>query len=98
MTHADPRWNAVVARDRAADGEFFYSVETTGVYCRPSCPARTPNPENVRFHETAAAAERAGFRACKRCRPDGPSLEEAHATVVTAACRTIGVMFWLGVV
>ncbi|MFN7143925.1 MAG: bifunctional DNA-binding transcriptional regulator/O6-methylguanine-DNA methyltransferase Ada [Myxococcota bacterium] len=89
MMHAEPRWAAVVARDRSADGQFFYSVETTGVYCRPSCPARTPNAENVRFHATAAEAERAGFRACKRCRPDGPSLEEEHAAVVTAACRTI---------
>ncbi len=87
--HADPRWAAVVARDRAADGQFFYSVETTGVYCRPSCHARTPNPKNVRFHATAAEAVRAGFRACKRCRPDGPSVEEEHAAVVTAACRTI---------
>jgi AraC family transcriptional regulator of adaptative response/methylated-DNA-[protein]-cysteine methyltransferase len=68
----DPRWVALVARDRAADGMFFYSVRTTGVYCRPSCAARRPNPENVRFHRTAAEAQGAGFRPCRRCRPDRP--------------------------
>jgi AraC family transcriptional regulator of adaptative response/methylated-DNA-[protein]-cysteine methyltransferase len=66
----DPRWQALVARDASADGRFFYSVRTTGVYCRPSCAARLPRRENVAFHATAAAAERAGFRACKRCHPD----------------------------
>lgn len=66
----DPRWSAVVARDAGADGAFFLSVRTTGVYCRPSCPSRRPNPENVRFHSTGADAERAGFRPCKRCKPD----------------------------
>lgn len=70
MTISDPRWAAVVARDPAADGRFFYSVKTTGVYCRPSCASRTARPENVAFHATAAAAERAGFRPCKRCKPD----------------------------
>ncbi len=64
------RWAAVQRRDRAADGEFFYSVRTTGVYCRPSCAARLPRRENVSFHDSTAAAERAGFRPCKRCRPD----------------------------
>lgn len=85
----EPRWAAVVARDRSADGAFVYSVATTGVFCRPSCPARTPNPENVRFHATPADAERAGFRACKRCRPAGPTLEEAHAALVAEGCRSI---------
>lgn len=85
----DPRWAAILARDPAADGQFWYSVATTGVYCRPSCAARTPNPRNVAFHMSPADAERAGFRACKRCRPDGPSLREAHAALVTAACRTL---------
>jgi uncharacterized protein len=71
----DPRWAAVVARDAAADGNFFYSVRTTGVYCRPSCKARLPRPENVAFHQSAQAAEAAGFRPCKRCRPEtGPNL------------------------
>ncbi len=88
-TVSDPRWAAVVARDASADGEFVYSVRTTGVYCRPSCPARLARPENVRFHRTGADAEAAGFRACKRCRPDCPSLVEEHAAMVTRACRLI---------
>ncbi|WP_342316611.1 methylated-DNA--[protein]-cysteine S-methyltransferase [Lysobacter sp. FW306-1B-D06B] len=65
----DPRWAALCARDRDADGRFVYSVRTTGVYCRPSCAARRPRPENVRFHATPDEAERAGFRACRRCHP-----------------------------
>jgi AraC family transcriptional regulator of adaptative response/methylated-DNA-[protein]-cysteine methyltransferase len=88
-TVADPRWAAVQARDARADGSFFYSVRTTGVYCRPSCAARPARPENVAFHATAAEAERAGFRPCKRCKPDQPSLAEQHAAMVTAACRLI---------
>jgi AraC family transcriptional regulator of adaptative response/methylated-DNA-[protein]-cysteine methyltransferase len=68
-TRNDPRWAAVVRRDRAADGQFFYSVRSTGVYCRPSCAARPARPENVAFHLTREAAERAGFRPCRRCRP-----------------------------
>ncbi|MCM5570350.1 bifunctional DNA-binding transcriptional regulator/O6-methylguanine-DNA methyltransferase Ada [Burkholderiaceae bacterium FT117] len=88
-TVADPRWAAVVARDPEADGRFVYSVATTGVYCRPSCAARRPRPENVAFHAGPADAERAGFRPCKRCRPDRPSLAEAHATMVARLCRTI---------
>jgi AraC family transcriptional regulator, regulatory protein of adaptative response / methylated-DNA-[protein]-cysteine methyltransferase len=85
----DPRWAAVVARDHRADGAFFYSVETTGVYCRPSCGSRLANPKNVRFHETAADAARAGFRPCRRCRPDQPTLEQLHAARVADACRVI---------
>ncbi len=85
----DSRWASVVARDRAADGDFYYSVRTTGVYCRPSCAARLANPKNVRFHSTQADAERAGFRACKRCKPGQPSLEEEYAAKVVDACRTI---------
>jgi AraC family transcriptional regulator of adaptative response/methylated-DNA-[protein]-cysteine methyltransferase len=86
---ADSRWSAVVARDRAADGTFYYSVKTTGVYCRPSCGARRPNPKNVRFHGTRDEAERAGFRPCRRCKPDQPSLSERHAATVAGACRSI---------
>jgi AraC family transcriptional regulator, regulatory protein of adaptative response / methylated-DNA-[protein]-cysteine methyltransferase len=85
----DPRWASVVARDRSADGRFYYSVRTTGVYCRPSCAARLANPRNVRFHLTCAEAERAGFRPCKRCRPDRPSLAEQHAAKVADSCRLI---------
>jgi AraC family transcriptional regulator, regulatory protein of adaptative response / methylated-DNA-[protein]-cysteine methyltransferase len=66
---ADNRWQAVVDRDRGRDGEFVFAVSTTGIYCRPSCPARRPRPENVSFFVDSAAAERAGFRACRRCRP-----------------------------
>lgn len=69
-TLSDPRWQAVLARDASADGSFYYSVKTSGVYCRPSCKARPARPENVAFHVTPAAAEEAGFRACKRCKPD----------------------------
>jgi AraC family transcriptional regulator of adaptative response/methylated-DNA-[protein]-cysteine methyltransferase len=79
----------VVARDHAADGRFFYSVRTTGVYCRPSCAARTPRPENVAFHRTAADAERAGFRPCRRCKPGEPALAEQHAAKVAELCRFI---------
>ena len=88
-TAGDPRWAAVVARSAAADGAFYYSVRTTGVYCRPSCPARVARPENVRFHSTREDAERAGFRACRRCKPDQPSVAEQHAAMVTRACRLI---------
>jgi len=88
-TVGDPRWAAVVGRDRQADGKFFYSVKTTGVYCRPSCAARTPRPENVAFHRTATDAERAGFRPCKRCQPDQRSRAEQHAAKVTELCRFI---------
>lgn len=86
---ADPRWAAVVARDARADGTFYYSVRTTGVYCRPSCPARRPKPENVAFHPSREAAEAAGFRPCQRCRPDLPGLAVRHGAVVAQACRDI---------
>jgi uncharacterized protein len=69
-TYRDTRWNAVVNRDAAADGRFYYSVSTTGVYCFPSCRARLAKREHVRFHATREDAERAGFRPCKRCKPD----------------------------
>lgn len=85
----DPRWAAVLARDPAADGKFYYSVQTTGVYCRPSCAARLAKPEHVRFHATPEEAEQAGFRPCKRCTPGEPSLAEQHAALVTEACRII---------
>ncbi|MFC3550669.1 methylated-DNA--[protein]-cysteine S-methyltransferase [Lysobacter cavernae] len=71
-TLRDPRWADLVARNRAADGRFVYSVRSTGVYCRPSCTARLPRPQNVRFHATPAEAEQAGFRPCQRCQPQRP--------------------------
>jgi methylphosphotriester-DNA--protein-cysteine methyltransferase len=63
-------WHAVLCRERNADGIFFYGVVTTGVYCRPSCPSRRPKRENVRFFSSHGMAASAGFRPCKRCRPD----------------------------
>ena len=68
------RWAAVQRRDRDADGAFYYSVRTTGVYCRPSCAARAARRENVRFHASCEEAEAAGFRPCKRCRPNEAAL------------------------
>ena len=85
----DPRWASIVTRDKAADGTFWYSVATTGVFCRPSCPSRLANPKNVRLHESIAAAEAAGFRACRRCNPGGISIDAANAAIVTKACRLI---------
>ena len=83
----DPRWERVVARDKTADGAFWYSVATTGIYCRPSCPSRLANPKNVRLHSSTGEAEAAGFRACRRCNPGGMSIETANNTIVTKACR-----------
>ncbi len=83
------RWRMVTARDRDGDGLFYYSVRTTGVYCRPSCAARLARRENVQFHASCDAAVRAGFRPCKRCKPDQPSMLETHRTKVIAVCRLI---------
>ena len=85
----DPRWARIVARDKSADGHLWYSVSTTGVYCRPSCPSRIANPENVTLHDTLESARRTGFRPCKRCNPDGLSLESENAAVVAKVCRII---------
>jgi AraC family transcriptional regulator of adaptative response/methylated-DNA-[protein]-cysteine methyltransferase len=83
------RWEALRRRDPAADEAFLYSVATTGVYCRPSCAARPARPENVAFHATCAEAERAGFRPCRRCRPDQPPRAVREAALVADACRAI---------
>ncbi|HMN80912.1 MAG TPA: bifunctional DNA-binding transcriptional regulator/O6-methylguanine-DNA methyltransferase Ada [Burkholderiaceae bacterium] len=85
----DARWQAVVERDRAADGAFVYSVRTTGVYCRPSCPSRRARRDNVAFHADGAAARQAGFRACLRCAPDGPAVDHQRAERIAALCRHI---------
>jgi AraC family transcriptional regulator of adaptative response/methylated-DNA-[protein]-cysteine methyltransferase len=82
----DPRLAAIRARDPASDGRFVYAVRTTGVYCRPTCGARPARPENVSFHADGAAARAAGFRPCKRCRPDE---QPRDAALVAEACRTI---------
>jgi len=85
----DDKWSAVLDRNSCADGVFFYSVDTTGVYCRPSCPARRPRRENVGFHDSADDAERAGFRPCQRCHPREAPAAERRAGIVTQACRLI---------
>src|ERR1700692_3557335 len=85
----DPRWARIVARDKTADGQLWYSVFTTGVYCRPSCPSRIANPKNVQLHDTLESAKATGFRACMRCIPDGPSIEAENAALIAKACRVI---------
>ncbi len=77
---------AVLARDRNADGRFVYCVRSTGIYCRPSCPSRRPSPANVVFHANPAEAGAAGFRPCRRCRPDE---QDGAALLVARACRRI---------
>ncbi len=91
MESDEQRWRAVAARDKSADGRFYYAVRTTGIYCRPSCPSRLPNRSNVIFHDSTEGAERAGFRACRRCRPDVAPNEAMEFQVVTAAARMIEV-------
>jgi AraC family transcriptional regulator of adaptative response/methylated-DNA-[protein]-cysteine methyltransferase len=86
---SDPRWAQIVTRDRSADGQFWYSVVTTGVYCRPSCPSRTANPKNVQLHDTLDDAKATGFRPCKRCNPQGASIDAENAALVAKACRLI---------
>lgn len=88
-TTDDPRWLSIVNRNLEADGQFYYSVKTTGVYCRPTCAARPPRPENVQFYLTREEAEKAGFRPCKRCRPDEAPLTERNAKKIAEACRLI---------
>lgn len=89
---SDRFWQAVEAEDPRFDGWVFCGVKTTGIYCRPSCPARTPKRENVRFFTMAAAAQADGFRACKRCRPDatpGSPDWDRRADLVGRAMRLI---------
>jgi AraC family transcriptional regulator of adaptative response/methylated-DNA-[protein]-cysteine methyltransferase len=88
LTDAE-RWVAVIHREKNADDAFVYSVKTTGVYCRPSCPARLARRENVAFHPTPKDAERAGFRACKRCKPNGLSARGEQSALVAKACKLI---------
>ncbi|WP_147045829.1 bifunctional DNA-binding transcriptional regulator/O6-methylguanine-DNA methyltransferase Ada [Methylobacterium gnaphalii] len=85
----DARWAAFSAADKAADGSFVTAVKTTGIYCRPSCPAKRARRENVRFYETCEEAEVDGFRACKRCRPNETSRDDLQAQAVARACRLI---------
>lgn len=83
------RWAAVLARDAGADGSFYTAVATTGIYCRPSCPARHPRRENVTFYDTPDEAEAAGYRPCKRCKPRQTRLLDRQAQRVAEACRLI---------
>jgi AraC family transcriptional regulator of adaptative response/methylated-DNA-[protein]-cysteine methyltransferase len=85
----EERWAAVQQRDAGADGEFYYAVRTTGVYCRPSCPSRHALRANISFHATAQEAEQAGFRPCLRCKPNLPPLAERQAALVAQMCRLI---------
>jgi AraC family transcriptional regulator of adaptative response/methylated-DNA-[protein]-cysteine methyltransferase len=83
------RWQAVTQRDPQADGLFLYGVATTGIYCRPVCPSRLPNRENVRFFDSWQAAEEAGFRPCKRCAPRAPQHTDPSRQIVLRACQLI---------
>lgn len=85
----EERWDAVLHKDGRADGAFYYSVASTGVFCRPSCPSRRPLRENVAFHNDVDSALKAGFRPCKRCRPEQAALRDRHAEAVLKACRLI---------
>ena len=85
----DPRWARIVARDKTADGHLWYSVVTTGVYCRPSCPSRAANAKNVQLHDNLEGAKATGFRPCKRCNPDGLSAEAENVALVAKVCRII---------
>lgn len=80
-------WQAVLERDKNADGQFVFAVQTTGIFCRPSCRARHALRHNVRFYADASAAQAAGYRPCKRCQPDSPGREQQHIETITRACR-----------
>ena len=90
MLDSDLCWQAVCTRDTAQDGRFVFAVRSTGVYCRPNCPARRPRRENVSFYIDADAAAAAGFRPCKRCSPQGQSPAEQLDALVVTACELLG--------
>jgi AraC family transcriptional regulator of adaptative response/methylated-DNA-[protein]-cysteine methyltransferase len=83
------RLDQLYQRDPRAEGRFWYSVVTTGVYCRPTCPSRHARPENIRLHDTLAEARATGFRPCLRCRPEAPALGDHHRRLIDDACRRI---------
>lgn len=89
MRTDDDRWQAMLDRNPAADRMFVFAVTTTGIYCRPSCPARRPKRSNIRFYASCAEAELAGYRACKRCCPNGDGLHDRYRKAVTQVCRQI---------
>src|SRR4051812_10320655 len=86
LAENDARWTAVLARDRRTDGTFVYAVQSTGIYCRPSCPSRRPRRDRVRFFDAPAAAREAGFRSCKRCKPDEASVADPWVDKIRRAC------------
>src|SRR5919108_742294 len=88
MTHPE-LWNAVLARDASRDGSFVFAVRSTGIYCRPSCPARRPRREQVRFFRLPEAAEQAGFRACRRCQPRRARTKDPQIELVRRICHAI---------
>jgi AraC family transcriptional regulator of adaptative response/methylated-DNA-[protein]-cysteine methyltransferase len=85
----EERWAAVLAKDAQRDGTFVFAVKTTGIYCRPSCPARPAKRQNVAFFDTTVEAAHAGYRACKRCKPDGASQDQRRQALVLQACQAI---------
>src|ERR1700751_6471800 len=86
---AAARWDAVRSRDRGADGVFVYAVRSTGVYCRPSCPSRKPNPSQIVFFPLPEAAEQQGFRECRSCKPRTVNLRDPRTKAVAQVCREI---------
>src|ERR1041385_181700 len=89
MMNDEQCWAALTSRDASAADAFFYAVRSTGVYCRPGCGSRPPRRDNVAFYDTPAAAEAAGFRACKRCRPQDASPADRHVAAIGRACALI---------
>ena len=85
----DERWQAVLQRDRKYDGAFVYAVRSTGIYCRTGCPSRRPRRDQVRFFPLPAAAEQAGFRACRRCKPREALARDPHVLLAERACRVL---------
>src|SRR6058998_901347 len=85
----DARWQAVLTRDRRSDGRFVFAVRSTGIYCRPSCPARRPRRAQVHFFPVPEAAELAGFRPCRRCRPGEAAAPDPGVPLVRTVCRLI---------
>lgn len=88
-TNEDTRWNAVIGKQAEADGRFVYAVATTGIYCRPSCSSRQPARQNVRFYETSVEAERAGYRACRKCGGQPKGDDDRQMIAVRRACQEI---------
>ncbi len=86
---SEEQWDKIATRDPYADGEFVFGVKTTGIYCRPSCPARRPKRENVSVFDLNQQAEASGFRACKRCRPKNISTAQSHRLAIEVACRSL---------